>query len=115
MGVGFMALRMEAGAFGIGSLVSGWDLVRFWALVPQIPLPRPPLGANSGSSAPGHNEDFPRILLVNDTGFSAESVSLDDENREASIPAVLARGGPHPVPGESSAPAAPLVHAVLLS
>ena len=72
-------------------------------------------GADLASGAPGHKGDFPRILLVNDTSFSAKRVSLDNENREASIPTVLARRGPHPVPGEFPAQGAPLEYAVLLS
>lgn len=50
-----------------------------------------------------------------DTNSAAESVSLGNENGEASIPAVPARWRAHPVPGEFPAPAASLVHAILLS
>ena len=43
------------------------------------------------------------------------SIFVTYEHREASVPAFPAGERAHPVPGEFPAPAAPLVHAILLS
>lgn len=55
------------------------------------------------------------VCFGKDTNSAAESVSLGDENGKASVPALPAGERAHPVPGEFPAPAASLVHAILLS